>query len=199
MLRICRSTILFSTVIAVNLLTGNLPAHSQSTNSNTPNTNTPQPNMRLVLKNGAEVRGEFVEYKDGKYTFRLPDGRMITYPATEVDRMEALPVSQTVTPIQTIPTETTTTNTENVSCRTFITDKNIDLTYYTPLEDVEVEGTYGELAEEAREKGADAVIGVRVWEGNGTWSWTATYTSGLAIKWTDAGRQALRNLDGRCY
>jgi hypothetical protein len=49
---------------------------------------TSKPDTLLVFKNGAEVRGTFMGLRDGQYTLRLADGRTMSYPAADVDRME---------------------------------------------------------------------------------------------------------------
>jgi hypothetical protein len=93
------------------------------------------------------------------------------------------------------------------SCRTFISEKDLDKTLYTAIKDIKVSKkwygspseTYGDLAEKARKSGADAVISVHAWFAPSGFAWAAPHTGGMAIKWTDAGRKALPGLEGRCY
>jgi Protein of unknown function (DUF2846) len=42
----------------------------------------------LVLKNGQEVRGQFVGFRNGLFTLRLPDGRITIHGVGDVDRMQ---------------------------------------------------------------------------------------------------------------
>jgi hypothetical protein len=158
----------------------------------------------LVLKNGAEVRGLFLGLKDGQYTLRLPDGRTMTYPAGDVDRIERLVDSAPSTPPaapQPIPAPTP------FSCRTFISEKDADKAFYTTIKDIKVSKKwygstsemYGELAEKARKTGADAVINVHTWQAPSGFAWAAPHAGGMAVKWTEAGRKALPSLEGRCY
>jgi hypothetical protein len=161
-------------------------------------------NTLLVLKNGAEVRGLFVGLKDGLYTLQLPDGRTTTYPAGDVDRMEPLADSSpnvAAAPPQPRPAATPFT------CRTFISEKDVDRAFYTTLKDIMVfkkwygstAEMYGVLAEKARKAGADAVINVQTWYAPTRFAWASPHAGGMAVTWTDAGRQALPNLEGRCY
>ena len=158
----------------------------------------------LVLKNGAEVRGEFVGLKDGQYTLRLPDGRAMTYPAGDVDRIERLSESSTNTPPP--PAQPTPIPTP-FSCQTFISEKDIDKAFYTTIKDIKVSKKwygsttemYGDLAEKARKTGADAVINARTWHAPSGFAWAAPHAGGTAVKWTEAGRRALPGLEGRCY
>ena len=153
----------------------------------------------LVLKNGAEARGFFVGLKDGLYTLRLHDGRTMTYPVSEVERIE-------VAVDKSAPQQGSSAST-NFSCTTFVSEKDLDKTLYTTLKDIKVSKKwygsttemYGELAEEARKAGADGVINVHTWHAPSGFSWAAPHAGGMAIKWTPEGRTALPKLDGRCY
>ena len=161
-------------------------------------------NTLLVLKNGAEVRGVFVGLKDGLYTLQLPDGRTLTYPAGDVDRMEPLADAPlNVAAATTAPTPSAM----RVTCKTFISEKDVDKAFYTTLKDIMVSKKwygstsemYGVLAEKARKTGADAVINVRTWYAPTEYAWAAPHAGGMAVMLTDAGRQALPGLEGRCY
>ena len=158
----------------------------------------------LILKNGAEVRGMLLGLKDGQYSLRLPDGRTMTYPAADVDRMERLtdsPVSAAPVPSQPTPAPTP------FSCRTFVSEKDIDKAFYTTVKDITVSKKwygstaemYGALAEKVRKVGADAVINVHTWHAPSGFAWAAPHAGGMAIKWTPAGRTAPPSLEGRCY
>ncbi len=156
----------------------------------------------FVLKNGAEVRGVFVEIKDGQYKLRLPDGRVMSYPAGDVEKMERLPIS--VSQPSPSPSPTPFPSPEPTlppppidpsSCRTFITEKSVDKALYTTIKDIKVskkwygstEEMYGDLAAKAREVGADAVINARTWHSPSGFAWAAPHAGGIAVKWTEAG------------
>ncbi len=47
-----------------------------------------RPDTVLVLKSGQEVRGQFVGFKNGLFTLRLPDGRITIHGVGDVDRMQ---------------------------------------------------------------------------------------------------------------
>jgi hypothetical protein len=158
----------------------------------------------LVLKNGAEVRGLFVSVRDGKYTVRLPDGRSMNYEAAEVERMErvgSVPASAAPAPAPVAEAATAS------SCGTFLSEKEIDRTFYTTVREISVyhgwygSGVqlYGALAKKAQSIGADAVINVHTWHSPKGFSWAAPHAGGIAVKWTAAGRAALPGLEGHCY
>jgi hypothetical protein len=163
-----------------------------------------KPDTLLVLKNGAEVRGLFVDVKDGQYTLRLPDGRSMTYPVGDVDRMERLTDAAMSTPT---PLPQPTPAPTPFSCRTFISEKDIDKAFYTTVRDITVSKKwygstsemYGALAEKAGKSGADAVISVHTWHAPSGFAWAAPHAGGMAVKWTQTGRAALPGLEGRCY
>jgi hypothetical protein len=161
-------------------------------------------NTLVVLKNGAEVRGLFIGLRDGLYTLQLPDGRSMTYPAEDVDRIEPLadaPPNVAAAPHQPAPPPTPFT------CKTFLSEKDVDKSFYTTLKDLTVykpwygstSEMYGVLAERARKIGADAVINVNTWYAPTRFAWASPHAGGMAVKWTDAGRNALPDLKGRCY
>ena len=163
-----------------------------------------RPDTLLVFKNGSEVRGTLLGMQDGQYTLRLPDGRTMSYPAADVDRMERLAdpaVSAAPLPSQPTPLPTP------FSCRTFISEKDVDKAFYTTIKDIKVSKKwygstsemYGDLAEKARKTGADAVINVHTWHAPSGFAWAAPHAGGMAVKWTPAGRTALPTLEGRCY
>jgi hypothetical protein len=162
------------------------------------------PDTLLVLKNGAEVRGSFVDFKEGLYTLRLPDGRVMTYPAGDVERMERLATPEP-TPVASAPQPTPAPS--PFTCRTFISEKDVDKSFYTTIKDIKVSKKwygstsvmYGHLAEKARKTGADAVINVHTWHAPSGFAWAAPHAGGMAIKWTEAGRKALPSLEGLCY
>lgn len=167
----------------------------------------PQPSQAdtlLVLKNGAEVRGLFVSLREGKYTIRLPDGRAMTYEAADVEQMERLtaPAPNTAPPPPPASQAPITS-----SCGIFLSEKEVDKSFYTTVREVEVYHgwygsaveLYGALAKKAQSVGADAVINVHTWHSPKGFSWAAPHAAGMAIKWTSAGRAALPSLEGRCY
>jgi hypothetical protein len=167
----------------------------------------PQPvqaDTLLVLKNGAEVRGLFVSLKEGKYTIRLPDGRAMTYEAADVEHMERLAVPAPNTAPAPPPASQAPAMS---SCGIFLSEKEIDKSFYTTVREVEVYHgwygsaveLYGALAKKAQSVGADAVINVHTWHSPKGFSWAAPHAAGMAIKWTSAGRAALPGLEGRCY
>lgn len=142
--------------------------------------------------------------KDEQYTLRLPDGRTMTYPAADVDRLERLADSAVAAaPVAAQPTPAPTP----FSCRTFVSEKDVDKAFYTTVKDIKVSKKgygstsemYGELAEKVRKVGADAVINVHTWHAPSGFAWAAPHAGGMAIKWTPAGRAALPSLEGRCY
>lgn len=165
---------------------------------------TAKPDTLLVLKNGAEVRGVFIGLKDDRYTLRLSDGRLMSYPAAEVARMDRLTGSESQTPT-TPPQQTPTV--DPASCRTFISENDVDKAFYTAIKDIKVSKKwygsttemFGDLAERARKVGADAVINARTWHSPAGFAWAAPHAGGMAVKWTEAGRKALPTLPGRCY
>jgi hypothetical protein len=164
------------------------------------------PDTLLVLKNGGEVRGVLVELDDSQYKMRLSDGRLMTYPVADVDKMERLRSSES----QTSPSPQATQPPPLIdpgSCRVFITEKDIDKAFYIAAKDIKVSKKwygstaemFGELADRARKVGADAVINVRTWHSPSGFAWAAPHAGGMAVKLTEAGRKALPNLEGRCY
>lgn len=164
----------------------------------------PEPDTLLVLKNGAEVRGVFIELKDGQYTLRLPDGRLMRYPSSDVETMQPISASAAPAPaakVQSAPAALPFT------CQTFITEKDVDKRFYVSIKDIKVSKKvygstsemYGALAEKARKIRADAVINVRTWHSPSGFAWAAPHAGGMAVKLTEAGRKALPNLEGRCY
>ncbi len=164
------------------------------------------PDTLLVLKNGAEVRGVFVEFKDGHFRMRLFNRRVMTYPAGDVEKMERLPSSET----QAAPSSQATQTLPPVdpaSCRVFITEKGIGKAFYTTVKDIKVSKKwygstaemFSKLADRARKVGADAVINVRTWHSPSGFAWAAPHAGGMAVKLTEAGRKALPGLEGRCY
>ena len=48
----------------------------------------PRVDTVLVLKNGQEVRGQFVGFRNGLFTLRLPDGRITIHGVGDVDHMQ---------------------------------------------------------------------------------------------------------------
>ncbi|MGH9384288.1 MAG: DUF2846 domain-containing protein [Vicinamibacterales bacterium] len=44
----------------------------------------------LVLRNGQEIRGQFVGFRNGLFTLRLPDGKITIHGVGDVDRMQPL-------------------------------------------------------------------------------------------------------------
>jgi hypothetical protein len=50
----------------------------------------PVPDTLLHLKSGDEIRGTLVEVKDGAYVLKLPDGRTVLYPTSDVDSAERI-------------------------------------------------------------------------------------------------------------
>lgn len=125
-----------------------------------------KPDTLLVLKNGAEVRGVFIELKEGMYSLRLADGRVMSYAATEVERMQRLSAAE---PAAAMPS---VTQTAPFVCRTFITEKDLDKTLYVFVKFIKVKKggygsatvVYGKMAEAARGIGADAVISIHTWQ-----------------------------------
>ncbi len=58
----------------------------------------------VVLKNGQEVRGQFVSFRNGLFTLRLPDGRIAIHGVGDVDRMQpATPPSASAPPAMPAP------------------------------------------------------------------------------------------------
>jgi hypothetical protein len=165
----------------------------------------PTPDTHLVLKNGAEVQGTFIELREGKYSLRLSDGRVMSYAATDVERMERLSSSETSAP--SVPAPQIANPIDPSSCSIFISEKDIDKSLYSPIKDIKISkklygstaDMYGVLAEQARKVKADAVINVRTWHSPSGFSWASPHAGGLAVKWTAAGRRALPSLEGRCY
>jgi pyruvate/2-oxoglutarate dehydrogenase complex dihydrolipoamide acyltransferase (E2) component len=47
-----------------------------------------RPDTVLILKSGQEVRGQFVGFRNGLFTLRLPDGRITIHGVGDVDRMQ---------------------------------------------------------------------------------------------------------------
>ena len=162
------------------------------------------PDTRLVLKNGAEVRGRFLALKEGQYTIELADGRTMSYAADDVERME--PISQSGTGRQ-MPEVAPTRDPLPANCGVFISEGGLDMAFYTTIKEIKVSKKwYGstsemfdDLAAKARKVGADGVINVRTWHAPSGFSWAAPHAGGMAIRWTAAGRDALPGLDGRCY
>jgi hypothetical protein len=162
------------------------------------------PDTLLVLKNGAEVRGVFVGFKDGEYTLRLSDGRTMSYPAGDVDRMA--PISASTSSSEASSAQSAPSSSP-ISCQTFISEQDVDKALYKAMKDIKVSKKwygstsemYGYLAEKAHKVGADAVINVHTWHAPAGFAWAAPHAGGLAVKWTEAGRKALPSLKGRCY
>ena len=159
----------------------------------------------LVLKNGAGVRGEFLSLIDGQYTLRLPDGRVMGYSVDDVDRIER--VQATPEESTTAPLTPAAPPSAPFSCETFISEKDVDKSLYTTIKDIKVSKKwygssaemYDDLAAKARKTGADAVINAHTWHAPSGFAWAAPHAGGMAVKWTDAGRRAIPNLEGRCY
>lgn len=164
----------------------------------------PKPDTLLVLKNGAEVRGEFVELKDGQYTPRLLDGRVMSYPAAGVERMQRLTDHETAPPA---PATQLASAAAPFVCRTFISEKDVDKFFYIFVQTIKAKKQwygssgvlYEKIAEKAREIGPDAVINFHTWHSPSGWAWATPYAEGMGVKWTEAGRKALSTLEGRCY
>ncbi|MFQ5669294.1 MAG: hypothetical protein ACE5HD_02100 [Acidobacteriota bacterium] len=164
------------------------------------------PDTLLLLKNGAEVRGVFVNYKDGHFTMRLIDWRVMTYPAGDVEKLERLPISEP----QPSPSSQATEKLppfDAASCQVFVTEKDINKAFYTTVKNIKVSKKwhgstaemFGDLAKRARKVGADAVTNVRTWHSPSGFAWAAPHAGGMAVKLTEAGRKALPGLEGRCY
>jgi len=181
-----------------------------------------KPDTLLLLKNGAEVRGVFVEIKDDKYFFRLTDGRTMAYPASEVDSMKPIETTNAAISLQASAAPATSAGAGTAqqmpqdqhapaidpkSCRVFITEKGMDPSFYKVIKDIVVSKKwygstsemYEHLAEKARKTGADAVISVHTWYSPSGFSWAAPHAGGVAVKLTEAGRKALPGCEGRCY
>lgn len=167
---------------------------------------TAAPDTLLVLKNGAEVKGLFIELSEAQYKIRLPDGRIMTYPSGDVEKMERLmPLEGQSSPIPQPPQRLPSVDPS--SCAVFVTEKEIDKAFYTAGKDVTVSKKwygsaaemYGDLANRAHEVGANAVVAAHTWHSPSAFSWAAPHAGGLAVKLTDAGLQALPKLEGRCY
>lgn len=96
---------------------------------------------------------------------------------------------------------------EGVTCRTLISEGDVDKVYYVPVKEISVskkfygseEEMYGPLAEKARKIGADAVLSVHTWHAVSGFAWAAPHAGGMAVRWTEAGRKALHSFPGRCY
>ncbi len=163
----------------------------------------PKPDTLLVLKNGAEVRGVFVELKEGRYSLRLPDGRVMTYAAADVEQLQRLTAPETAARA---PATQPAAAAAPLVCRTFISE-DVDKSFYTFIQTIKAKKQwygssgviYEKIAEKAREIGADAVINFHTWHSPSGWAWAAPHGEGMAVKWTEAGRKALSSLEGRCY
>lgn len=159
---------------------------------------------RLVLKNGAEVRGKFLVLQDGQYMIELADGRTMSYPTNDVERME--PITQPAESIA-APEAAGARAPLPANCGIFISESGLDKKYYTTIKEIKVSKKwygstsemYDDLAAKARKVGADGVINVRTWHAPSGFSWAAPHAGGMAIDWTPAGRDALPGLEGRCY
>jgi uncharacterized protein YbjQ (UPF0145 family) len=164
------------------------------------------PDTLLILTNGAEVRGVFIELREEHYKMRLSDGRVMTYPASDVDRMERIQSDSGATPAPSA-SEPVQPALDPATCRVFITEANLDKMFYKTVKDIKVsKKTYGSvsemlgaLAEQALKVEADAVINVRTWHSPSGFAWAAPHAGGMAVKLTEAGRKALPGLEGRCY
>jgi len=56
-----------------------------------------------------------------------------------------------------------------------------------------------ELADEARNKGADAIIGLKIWFSPSLFGWATPHASGIAIKIINSANVDLRSLDGELF
>jgi hypothetical protein len=149
----------------------------------------------LVLKNGAEVRGQLVEVKDGKYTVDLLDGRRMTYSIDEVESLRRLTVeSPAGAPVP-------------KPCGIIVTEERVPVSWYTPIKKVKwAKGWYGsnavgfeKLASEAAKLGADAVVQAVTSHGWTAWSVASPKAEGLAVKWTAEGRGKASAIEAECY
>ncbi len=93
-------------------------------------------------------------------------------------------------------------------CRMFLTVEEVSDRYYTVVKkEVQVgkkfygshDGLLSDLAKQANEKKAEAVIGVHSWRAPSGLSWSAAKTGGKAVRWTDEGRTAFSTFKGECW
>ncbi len=154
------------------------------------------------LLRGFDEAGEFklslklVKRRAKPGTLALEDTRFITIAAT------AAPTSDPKA-----SSAQSTASSPLVSCRTFISERDVDKAFYRAIKDIKVSKKwYGSTSEmdrhlvkKARKMEADAVINVRTWHAPAGFAWSAPHAGGLAVKWTEAGHEALPSLKGRCY
>jgi uncharacterized protein YbjQ (UPF0145 family) len=165
-----------------------------------------EPDTLLILKNGAEVRGVFLGLKAGQYSLRLVDGRIMSYLATDVERMERIREPKDGMKAQ--EAQAPHVQTAPFVCRTFITEKDLDKTFYTFVQRIKAKKNwygspdivYERMVAKARELGADAIISFDIhYSPSIAGAWATPHAEGIAVRWTDAGRKALPILEGRCY
>jgi hypothetical protein len=152
------------------------------------------PDSVLILKNGAEVRGQMIEMKDGKYILDLVHGRRMSYPIEDVQSMRPL-------------TAETAGKASPQPCGIIVTEERVPTSWYTPVKKVKwSKGWYGsnsvgfeKLASEAAKLGADAVVQAVASHGPTAWSWASPKAEGLAVKWTAEGREKAGTIKAECY
>jgi uncharacterized protein YbjQ (UPF0145 family) len=92
-------------------------------------------------------------------------------------------------------------------CRVFVTEEKVNPMWYETIKDLkyskkwygDAEGAYRNIAKKAHAVEADAVVAVDISFRPSGFSWAAPHATGIAVKWTDVGRENFASLKGRCY